>query len=95
VVGLSVINKSWGLPHIDLFFKETMKKSILHIKLSERPTSKDCQGQKELDGCGLDHKAECILIVQSMALFESLCNQARFIALNGTISMFLHLEYPL
>ena len=45
--------------------------------------------------CVLLRVCACILIVQALTLFKALSHEARFVALNGTICMFLHLEHPL
>jgi hypothetical protein len=88
-------NKSWGLPHVDFFLEKTMKECILDIQLSKTPTSGDRQRQKEPNGGRLDNRTEGVLIVKPMTLFEPLGNKTSFVALDRTVSMFLHLEDPL
>ena len=91
---MSVINKSRWLHHVNLLFKQPMEKSILHIKLSKRPTTRDCKRQEKPNSSRLNNWVECILIVQTMMLLKPLSHKTHFVALNGTICMFLHLESP-
>jgi hypothetical protein len=70
-----------------------MKESILHIKLTKRPTSSDCNGEKKPDGGRLDHWTEGVFIVKTIALPKSLGNKTHFVALNRPIRMLLHFEY--
>jgi hypothetical protein len=67
-----------------------MKESILHIKMTKRPTSSDCNGEKKPAGGRLDHWTEGVFIVKTIALPETSGNKTRFAALNRPIRMLLH-----
>ena len=71
-----------------------MKKSILNIKLTKKPTSSNSQREKKSDGSRLDHWTEGVFIVKSKTLSKTTSNQTSLIALNGPIRMLLHFENP-
>jgi hypothetical protein len=88
------IRKTRWLAHIDLLLQKTMKEGIPHIKLTKRPTSSDCKGEKKPDGGRLDHWTEGVLIVKTVALPKTSGKKTRFVALNRPIRMLLHFEHP-
>jgi hypothetical protein len=71
-----------------------MKEGVLHTKLTKRPTSSDCNGEKKPDGGRLDHWTEGVLIVKTIALSKTSGNKTHFVALNRPIRMLLHFEHP-
>jgi hypothetical protein len=71
-----------------------MQKSVLNIKLSEMPSMSNSQGEQKPNSRGLNHMAKRIFIVNAMALLESLCNEARFIALDRAIGVSFNFEHP-
>jgi hypothetical protein len=81
--------------HVDLLLKNTMEECILNIKLPKMPTTRDCKREQKANSGGLNDRAESIFIVQSIPLFESLGNQARFVALNRPVRVTLDLKDPL
>jgi hypothetical protein len=50
-----MINKAWGLMHINLLLQNSMQKGILHIKLTKGPSSSNSQREQQTNGSGLDN----------------------------------------
>jgi hypothetical protein len=88
------ISKARRLAHINLLIKDTMQKSVLHIQLAKRPTTRNSQREEHTDGSRFHNWAEGVLIIKTIALLETLGNQARLVPLNGSISMPLDFENP-
>jgi hypothetical protein len=91
---MSRINKPRRLTHVDLLLKNTMEESILNIKLPNMPTTCDRKREQKSNGGGLNDRTESVFVVQSIALFESLGNQTRFVALRP-VRVTLDLKDPL
>src|SRR4051812_36797580 len=88
------IRKTRRLSYINLLLQYAMKKSILPIKLTKKPTSSNCKREKKPDGGRLNHRTEGVFVVKTIALSKPYGNKTRFVVLNRPIKMLLHLENP-
>lgn len=73
------------LSHIYCLMKVSMKESILNIKLSEGPFLRDGNRENRSDGSGFDYRTERFLIVNPGLLPETLGDESRFVASDGSI----------
>jgi len=62
------INKTRRLLAVYCLIEMSMKKDILHIKLMDRPMTRGCNTENRPDSCRLNHKTECLVIINSMLL---------------------------
>uniref|UniRef100_A0A8R7PPE5 Uncharacterized protein n=1 Tax=Triticum urartu TaxID=4572 RepID=A0A8R7PPE5_TRIUA len=67
---LSRINKTGRLTHRNLFFQNSMEKSILNVKLLKRPSSSNSQGEKNTNSGWFNNRTECVCIINTIPLFE-------------------------
>ena len=44
------VSKTWRLLHVDLFGKYAIKEGIMYIELMNHQTTRNCNGEKQLDG---------------------------------------------
>ena len=63
-----------------------MEKSILDINLTDGPAGGDGQGENKVDGGGLDYWTICLSIVNARLLVKTICNEAGFVTIDGSIS---------
>jgi hypothetical protein len=92
---LTRIFKSRRLLHILFFLKNTMDKCVLDIQLTKTPALRNCNRENQVNGRELHNRAERVIIVNAIALLESLSNEASFIPINRTIDFTLDLVDPL
>jgi hypothetical protein len=92
---LTRIFKSRRLSHILFFLKNSMEKRVLDIQLPKTPALRNCNRENQVNGRELHNRAEHGIIVNAIALLESLSNEARFIPINRTINFPLDLVDPL
>jgi hypothetical protein len=91
---MSRINVPWWLLHVDIFFKDPVKKIILRIQLPKTPFSSDSSGEDDTNHIYLHHRAKGILIVNPVPLFEAFRDQSGLVSINGSIRLVLDFEYP-
>uniref|UniRef100_M8AXT3 Pleiotropic drug resistance protein 5 n=1 Tax=Aegilops tauschii TaxID=37682 RepID=M8AXT3_AEGTA len=72
-----------------------MKKSVVNIKLTQRPPFGNSQGQKQTDSGRFDNWTERILIIKTVPLLKAFRRKPRLVALDRPIRMLLDLEHPL
>lgn len=80
------MKKTLWLSHIDHFGNFTVKKSILHVKLKDWPTTSDGDGNNQLNCLGLDHRTVSFIVVDAKLLCEPLSHESCPITLNTAIS---------
>jgi hypothetical protein len=66
----------------------------LNIKLSKVPPSRSCNGQDNANGSCLDHRTECILIVNSIPLFVPFGDNTSFVSLKRPICLLFDFKQP-
>jgi len=71
IIRICWINKTRRLLTVNCLIKKTMKKSILHIKLVNRPLSRSCNTQNRPNGLWLNNRTECLIKVKTRLLSES------------------------
>jgi hypothetical protein len=74
VIRFSRISKTRRLSHIDLLIKKTIQKGVLNIKLSNMPLTRKSDAKDKSDSRRLDHRTECLIIIQTILLFETFGN---------------------
>ena len=92
---MSFVNIPWWLIHVYFLLRNTMKKSILYIKLPKSPPFWNSYRENK-SNCGcLDYWTKCIFITNSLLLFKTFGYQTWFIAIYGTIGLSFNLIHPL
>jgi hypothetical protein len=71
-----------------------MKKSILHIQLMNRPPSRSCNTQHNLNCTLFNHRIESLIIINTRLLIKSSSNPTSLILGKSTISIVLQLSKP-
>jgi hypothetical protein len=51
-----------------------MKEVITNINLPKTPATRDCKREHRANNDRFNHGAECVMIVNTMLLSETLCN---------------------
>ena len=72
-----------------------IKKSVLNIKLRDRPLTNRSHSKKSADSGHVGHRSECLIIIASLLLLKTTGHKARFVALKRTIRASLNLVDPL
>jgi hypothetical protein len=72
-----------------------MEKSILHIKLMDRPRAGQCQGEDHPNSGWLDNWTKCLIIINPRALCETTEDPASLVAVKRAIRLELVTENPL
>lgn len=71
-----------------------MEEGILHIKLVNRPTTRESQGKHCANVRWFDHRTEGLSKIDTWALSESTKNPTRLVPLERPVSVELVLEDP-
>lgn len=69
------INETWGLHHINIFKKLTLKKGITNIQLMKRPTMSNNNVENKLYYGGPNNQTESVMIVDTRPLIEPFDNK--------------------
>ncbi|CAB4299730.1 unnamed protein product [Prunus armeniaca] len=64
-----------GLSLINVLIQKPMKKSILNIKLTERPPARDCKTQNGTNSGVLDNRTKDFSVVKTRLLVETLATR--------------------
>jgi hypothetical protein len=94
VVRMSQVEKTRRLLTINLLIESAVKKSILDIKLVNRPGERDSKTEDDTDGIWLDDRTKCLVEVDAGLLRESTNHPTCFIAREATIGTKFMLEDP-
>jgi len=89
------ILKTRRLYTIDCLLQGAVKKGILHIKLMNRPTTRESQREDCPHSSGLHNPAENLIEIHARPLGETPKNLASLIPLQGPVGGELVLEDPL
>jgi len=92
--GVSRINKTWRLFHVDLLVKNTVKEGIMDIKLMNFPTTRNDNGEDQSDGRLFDDRTKGFRVINTFLLSETPSNQTCFIPLDATIRSVFNLVHP-
>jgi hypothetical protein len=92
---MSGVLKATGLLAVNSLCQGTMEKRILHIKLVNRPSLGESQGEHSANRRRFDNWAESFREVNTGALYESPKNLERLVPFQSAISGELVLEDPL
>ena len=87
-------NKPRWLLHVNLLLQVTRKKSILYIKLKQRPIQIGSKWNKNPNKGSLGNQRERLSIINPISLSISFGQKASFVALKITIRMILHCKNP-
>jgi hypothetical protein len=81
--------------HVYLLSQLTVKKSILHIKLTDRPVTNRSNGKKSTNSGHVSHWSKGLVIVTAMLLLKAASDKSSLVALKRTIGASLDLVDPL
>jgi hypothetical protein len=71
-----------------------MEKSIAHINLTECPSTRDSNGENQMDGPRFHNRAKSVTIINTLPLRKSTSNEASLVFLNRAIRAMFGFEYP-
>ena len=80
MIGSRWIAKPGRLMHIHSLLKITVKKRILHIKLSNGPLVSDSDAKNSTNGGRLDDRAERLITIDTGSLTSSVSNKMGLIS---------------
>jgi hypothetical protein len=86
------IPRWWTLVNILML---TIKKGILHIKLSDGPLPNRSHDKKSANNGHMSNRSKSNIIITTLLLLKTTCNKTSLIALKGTIRAGLNLIDPL
>jgi hypothetical protein len=72
-----------------------MEKRVLHIQLMKTPALRDCNRENQVNSDKLNHRTECIIIINTIVMFETHGYKVSFVAVIGAISLTLDFINPL
>jgi hypothetical protein len=72
-----------------------VQEHILHIELVNQPGARDDQGESSANRGRLDHRAECLIVVDAGSLGEAVKNPTSIVLVQGAVKIELVLENPL
>ena len=84
----------WWL-HINLLTQLAIEKSILDIKLRDRPMTNRSHNKESADSGHMGHRSECLIIIASLLLLKATGHKTGFVTLKRTIGASLDLVDPL
>lgn len=87
--------ETWWLANEDVLVQVPVKKGVLNIKLSNRPTVHYCQGKEKSHRHRLSYEVKCLIVVHAMDLMEPLGDDPCFSSLNLAIIMAFSFENTL
>ena len=79
------VNESQWLSHENIFKQVALKKSIINIKLVEKPSMADCNTKNKMYNGGFDNMTENIMIINARSLLKSFGDKMSFVLVNKTI----------
>ena len=92
---MSRVNKAWRLLIVDGLLQVFVKKCVLHVQLVDRPAPGSGDAEDDADHRRLDDGAECLIVVNAVALSEAANNPASLVTGKGTIGVEFMLINPL
>ena len=95
MVRMSRVNKAWRLLTVDGLLQVSVKKSVLHVQLVDRPAPGSGDAEDDADRRWLDDGAERLIVVDAVALSEAANNPASLVTGKGTIGVEFMLINPL
>jgi hypothetical protein len=79
------INKIRRLLTVNGLLEMSVKKGVLHIQLMNRPLTRGSNAQHSPNRSLLNHRAECLIIINTRLLIISPSNPASLMLREGTI----------
>jgi hypothetical protein len=95
MIGLGGVNKPSRLDAVDCLIQGAMEKSILHIKLVNRPGARQSQSENHPNGGWLDNWTEGFIIVNAWPLCEPTKDPTSFVVVKRAIGLELVTKNPL
>jgi len=80
--------------HYINFLKISIQEDIFNIKLSEIPLTNQSYYNKNMNSSHFCKSSKCLLIIHTILLRVSFCNQSTFVLLNRSIRISLDLIHP-
>ena len=93
-VGGTRVDEAWWLLAVDSLLEMTVKESILHVQLVDRPGARCGDAEDGPNGGRFDHRAEGIVVVDALALREAADHPASLVAGKRSIGVELVSEEP-
>jgi hypothetical protein len=81
--------------HVNLLTQLAIKKSILNIKLGDRPAANRSNSKKGTHSSHMSHRGKSLIIVTAVLLLKATSHKTRFIALKRSIRAGLNFIDPL
>ncbi|KAK1648280.1 hypothetical protein QYE76_066085 [Lolium multiflorum] len=81
--------------HVNLLTQLAIKKSILNIKLGDRPAANRSNSKKGTHSSHMSHRGKSLIIVTTVLLLKATSHKTRFIALKRSIRASLNFIDPL
>jgi hypothetical protein len=81
--------------HVNILTQLTIKKDILHIKLSYGPLPNRRYGKKSANSGHMSNRSKSLIIITTLLMLKTTSNKTSLIALKRTIRMSLNLIGPL
>ena len=94
MIGILRVIITRGLGHVDLFRQVTMKKSVLYIDLSNKPTSRNSYRKNNTYRGWFDDRTVSLSIVDPWSLMKPFCDKPSFVAFDRPIDIPLDAENP-
>src|SRR3990170_220329 len=84
----------WWL-HVNLLTQLTIEKSILNVKLRDRPVTNRSHSKESADSGHVGHRSESLIIIASLLLLKATSHKTSLVTLKRTIGASLNLIDPL